>query len=158
MEGPWCRVSDIERTFLTNKMQVSGRIKTEHVAAFRQSRLDRDRGYTPIKIRNNRIGTNGFLNQRCALTPDLESILRARTGKIARIRKHNRGQSGHPSVCACCERPRLPLVVSKAACDLSVYPGCANASRTIVVFLRHTRIGVVEHGAGEMGSIPSVRC
>src|SRR5258708_22325257 len=35
-----------------------------------------------IKIRNNRIGTNGFLNQRCALTPDLESILRTQTGKI----------------------------------------------------------------------------
>src|SRR5207249_9813413 len=35
-----------------------------------------------IKIRNNRIGANGFLNQRCAFTPDLESILHARTGKI----------------------------------------------------------------------------
>src|SRR5258708_24456365 len=34
-----------------------------------------------IKIRNNRIGANGFLNQRCALTPDLESILRTQTGK-----------------------------------------------------------------------------
>src|SRR5207302_8394402 len=33
-------------------------------------------------IRNNRIGANGFLNQRCALTPDLESILRTQTGKI----------------------------------------------------------------------------
>src|SRR4029450_5866430 len=46
-----------------------------------------------IKIRNNRIGANGFLNQRCALTPDLESILRARTGKI--VLQHNRPQSGH---------------------------------------------------------------
>src|SRR5436309_14727329 len=35
-----------------------------------------------IKIRNNRIGANGFLNQRCALTPDLESILRTQMGKI----------------------------------------------------------------------------
>src|SRR5881227_2442923 len=35
-----------------------------------------------IKIRNNRIGANGFLNQRCALTPDRESILRTQTGKI----------------------------------------------------------------------------
>src|SRR5438093_7269716 len=35
-----------------------------------------------IKIRNNRSGANGFLNQRCALTPDLESILRTQTGKI----------------------------------------------------------------------------
>src|SRR5438445_9929921 len=35
-----------------------------------------------IKIRNNRIGANGFLNQRCALTPDLESILRTQTDKI----------------------------------------------------------------------------
>src|SRR5438128_2902878 len=35
-----------------------------------------------IKIRNNRIGANGFLNQRCALTPDFESILRTQTGKI----------------------------------------------------------------------------
>ena len=34
------------------------------------------------KIRNNGIGTNGFLNQRCALAPDLESILRARMSKI----------------------------------------------------------------------------
>jgi hypothetical protein len=31
---------------------------------------------------SNRIGADGFLNQRCALTPDLESISRARTGKI----------------------------------------------------------------------------
>ena len=35
-----------------------------------------------IEIRNNRIGANGFLNQRCALAPDLESILRARMRKI----------------------------------------------------------------------------
>ena len=48
----------------------------------------------------------------------------------------------------CCERQRLPLVVSEAIYDLSVDPACANAGRTIVVFLRHTRIGVVEHGAG----------
>src|SRR5258706_15363541 len=41
-----------------------------------------------IKIRNYRIGANGFLNQRCALTPDLESILRTRTGKI--VLQHNR--------------------------------------------------------------------
>src|SRR2546429_7187049 len=40
-----------------------------------------------IKICNNRIGANGFLNQRCALTPDLESILRAWTGKI--VLQHN---------------------------------------------------------------------
>src|SRR5262249_25126100 len=33
-------------------------------------------------MRNYRIGTNGFLNQRCALTPNLESILRARVRKI----------------------------------------------------------------------------
>src|SRR5262245_20578140 len=46
-----------------------------------------------IKIRNNRIGANGFLNQRCALTPDLESILRARTGKI--VLQHIRWKSGH---------------------------------------------------------------
>ena len=47
-----------------------------------------------------------------------------------------------------CERPRLPLVVSEATYDLSVGPACAYAGRTIVVFLRHTRIGVVEHSAG----------
>src|SRR5713226_4940655 len=35
-----------------------------------------------IRIGNNRIGANGFLNQRCALAPDLESILRARVSKI----------------------------------------------------------------------------
>jgi hypothetical protein len=46
-----------------------------------------------IKIRNNRIGANGFLNQRCALTPDLESILRARTGKI--VLQHNPPETGH---------------------------------------------------------------
>jgi hypothetical protein len=33
-------------------------------------------------MRNNRIGTNGFLNQYCALAPDLESMLLARTRKI----------------------------------------------------------------------------
>src|SRR4030088_2180483 len=41
-----------------------------------------------IKIRNNRIGATGFLNQRCALAPDLESILRARMHKI--VLQHNR--------------------------------------------------------------------
>src|SRR5712691_3368603 len=35
-----------------------------------------------IGIRNNRIEANGFLNQRCALAPDLESILRTRMSKI----------------------------------------------------------------------------
>src|SRR5437016_11189098 len=44
-----------------------------------------------IKICNNRIGANGFLNQRCALTPDLESILRAWTGKI--VLQHNRHEA-----------------------------------------------------------------
>src|SRR5262249_21232429 len=43
-------------------------------------------------MRNNRIGANGFLNQRCALTPDPESILRARTGKI--VLQHNPPNSG----------------------------------------------------------------
>jgi hypothetical protein len=38
-------------------------------------------------MRNNRIGANGFLNQRCALAPDLESILRARMSKIV-FRQH----------------------------------------------------------------------
>jgi hypothetical protein len=33
-------------------------------------------------MRNNRIGTNGFLNQHCAQTPDLESMLLARMRKI----------------------------------------------------------------------------
>src|SRR5262245_9576727 len=40
-----------------------------------------------IRIRNDRIGANGFLNQRCALAPDLESILRARMSKIV-FRQH----------------------------------------------------------------------
>jgi hypothetical protein len=31
---------------------------------------------------NNRIGTNEFLNQHCALAPDIESMLLARTLKI----------------------------------------------------------------------------
>src|SRR5437899_2577808 len=35
-----------------------------------------------IEMRNNRIGANGFLNQRCASAPYLESILRARMRKI----------------------------------------------------------------------------
>src|SRR5205823_6975180 len=41
-----------------------------------------------IKMRNNRIGVNGFLNQPCALIPDLESIMRARMRKI--VLQHNR--------------------------------------------------------------------
>src|SRR5262245_62098129 len=40
-----------------------------------------------VRIRNDRIGANGFLNQRCALAPDLESILRARMSKIV-FRQH----------------------------------------------------------------------
>jgi hypothetical protein len=35
-----------------------------------------------IKIRKNRIGTNGLLNQHCAQTPDVESMLLARMRKI----------------------------------------------------------------------------
>jgi len=35
-----------------------------------------------VKMRNNRIRMNGFLNQHCALSPDLESILLARMRKI----------------------------------------------------------------------------
>src|SRR6266849_2146104 len=45
-----------------------------------------------IKIRNNRIGAIGFLNQCCALAPDLESILRARMRKI--VLQHNHSASG----------------------------------------------------------------
>jgi hypothetical protein len=40
-----------------------------------------------IRIRNNRIGVNGFLNHRCVLVPDLKSILRARMRKIV-FRQH----------------------------------------------------------------------
>src|SRR5881398_54809 len=44
-----------------------------------------------IKIRNNRIGVNGFLNQPCTLIPDLESILRTRMRKI--VLQHNRPEA-----------------------------------------------------------------
>src|SRR3954447_16791570 len=40
------------------------------------------RGSCRIRIRNNRIGTNGFLNLRCLFVLDLESILRAGMSKI----------------------------------------------------------------------------
>src|SRR5262249_52886601 len=40
-----------------------------------------------MKICNNRIGALGFLNQHCALAPNLESILRARMWKI--VLQHN---------------------------------------------------------------------
>ena len=42
-------------------------------------------------MRNNRIGVNGFLNQPCALIPDLESIMRARMRKI--VLQHNRHEA-----------------------------------------------------------------
>src|SRR5215208_3498588 len=45
------------------------------------------RGSCGIGKRNNRIGRTGSLNQRCALAPDLESILRGRTRKIL-FRQH----------------------------------------------------------------------
>jgi hypothetical protein len=35
-----------------------------------------------IEIRNNRIGGNGFLNQRCVSAPAIESIFLARRPKI----------------------------------------------------------------------------
>jgi hypothetical protein len=47
-----------------------------------------------IKIRNNRIGAKGFQNQRCALAPDLESILRARMREI--VLQHNRPEADMP--------------------------------------------------------------
>jgi len=40
-----------------------------------------------IRMRNNRIAANAFLNQHCALAPDLESMLRARMRKI--VLQHN---------------------------------------------------------------------
>ena len=43
-----------------------------------------------IRIRNNRIGATEFLNQRCAMAPDLESILRAHMSKIV-FRQHRPG-------------------------------------------------------------------
>src|SRR6059036_3086592 len=51
-----------------------------------------------IKIRNNRIGANGFLNQRCALTPDLESILRTQTGKIL-LQQNRHEAADHILIC-----------------------------------------------------------
>jgi len=60
------------------------------------------------KIRNNRIGANGFLNQRCASTPDLESILRARMGKI--VLQHNQGLSGRAEHAA----PRISAAIARS--------------------------------------------
>ena len=40
-------------------------------------------------MRNNRIGTNGFLNQRCALAPNFESMLLVRTLKIFLQHRHD---------------------------------------------------------------------
>src|SRR5262245_41835123 len=51
-----------------------------------------------IRIRNDRIGANGFLNQRCALAPDLESILRARMSKIVFRQHRSKGDILGPSV------------------------------------------------------------
>ncbi len=50
-----------------------------------------------IKMRNNRIGVNGFLNQLCTLIPDFKSILRARMRKI--VLQHNPSKSGQVSGC-----------------------------------------------------------
>src|SRR5215472_9684421 len=38
--------------------------------------------FREIRIGNNRIGAGEYLNQCCASTPELESILRCRMGKI----------------------------------------------------------------------------
>src|SRR2546427_6583230 len=61
-----------------------------------------------IKIRNNRIGANGFLNQRCALTPDLESILRTQTGKILLQQNLPR-----PVIALASERPYAAMAASR---------------------------------------------
>jgi hypothetical protein len=42
---------------------------------------------------NNRIETNTFLNQYCALPPDLESMLLTWARKI--VLQHNQGNNGH---------------------------------------------------------------
>src|SRR5882672_9401082 len=49
-----------------------------------------------IGIRNYRTGVKGFLNQRCVLAPDLESILRTRMRKIV-FRQHR--PAGDPPPC-----------------------------------------------------------
>jgi hypothetical protein len=51
---------------------------------------------------NNRIGTNTFLNQYFALTPDLESMLLAWARKI--VLQHNRALFGHRRVARSCRR------------------------------------------------------
>src|ERR1700720_2932556 len=48
------------------------------------------RGCCRIEMRNNRIAMTGFLNQNCEFTPDLESMLLARTLKI--LLQHYRHQ------------------------------------------------------------------
>jgi hypothetical protein len=47
---------------------------------------------------NNRIGTRNFLNQHCALVPDLESILLAQVLKfiLQQYRRESRHIAGRP--------------------------------------------------------------
>src|SRR5438128_3511366 len=77
-----------------------------------------------IKIRNNRIGANGFLNQRCALTPDLESILRTQTGKILL-------QQNLPKA-AVSTRSKIPYSITSSARASSV--GGTSRSSALAVF------------------------
>ncbi len=62
----------------------------EHVRFFGDTVAELDEKQRPD---NNRIGTNTFLNQYFALTPDLESMLLAWARKI--VLQHNPPISGH---------------------------------------------------------------
>src|SRR5260370_30586511 len=77
-----------------------------------------------IKICNNRIGANGFLNQRCALTPDLESILRTQTGKI--LLQHDLPQADMPILV-----PRTDAALSPVPCPQ--HQAFMNASRSVLI-------------------------
>ena len=62
-----------------------------------------------IGIRNNRIGENGYLNQRCVLAPDLESILRARMGKIL-FQQHRQEPNIDRAALSDSNRPPVSLI------------------------------------------------
>jgi hypothetical protein len=62
-----------------------------HVASWQILLQKSARGSLAAKMRNNRIGMNGFLNQHCALASDLELMLLAQTRKIFLQQYHSTG-------------------------------------------------------------------
>jgi hypothetical protein len=90
------------------------------------------RGSCGIEKCNNRIEKSDSLNQRCALAPDLESILRAQTGKILFRQHRSQPVRLRASIC-------FPVISESGHPGHPIGPGSARRFQSITEMMLQER-------------------